>query len=274
MKYKLPKKLELGFYLWLAIVPIFCIGLDLILSITNPVDVPPFGLRTRDFDISFMAQSIYLSVWVGALTSIYGIINTIAFFKPDAMPKWVVNKNFFTALIAVTFVQFLVYNLNLIYQKSTNKQTIGFNTWYNIIKSILEHMLTPILMFTFYYLFPKSIVKDKDYMKKYSWLNYIFLTMYVTFAITRAALEIKYYPGARDESMGYNPFPYPQLDWQKVGVGVFIVGIIGLYVALWLIAVFFNYTSNLVYAKQNNLANEKKPRKVAKDSKKRTKNIE
>ncbi|QBQ07980.1 hypothetical protein SGLAD_v1c07810 [Spiroplasma gladiatoris] len=257
MKFKLPKKLEFAIYLWFAIIPMFCLILDTILSVTEPAP-GPFADRTKDFDISVMSQSIYLSVWVCVLTTIYGTTSLIAFFKHQAMPEWVRKKNYITMVVTITFIQFLVYNLNLIYAKSSGKPTIGFNTWYNILKSVLEHMLTPIFMFAFYYVFPKNYVNDKDFIKKYSWLNFLVVTVYVTFAIVRAALELKYYPGIKTPQEGFNPFPYSELDWTKIGPGLFTLGIVGLFATIWVMGVFFNWTSNLVYNKVSKEVNNVK----------------
>ncbi|AOG60327.1 hypothetical protein SHELI_v1c03740 [Spiroplasma helicoides] len=250
----LPKKLELTFYFWFAIIPIFCIVFDTIFSIIEPNE-GTFSTRTQDFDIAVMSQTIYLSVWVGMFTSIYGILNIIAFFKPNAMPQWVRGKNFFTSIMALVLIEFIVYNVDLIYTKVTDKPFIGFNTWYNIIKSILEHMLTPIISFIYFYVFAKSLIKTKEYMKKYSFYVYIMLIPYLTYAIIRAFFELEYYPGVRSNSNGknpgFNPFPYPEMDWTNVGPALFVVGLISLIVVAWAIGVFLNWTSNLAYKSIN-----------------------
>ncbi|AGR41295.1 hypothetical protein [Spiroplasma taiwanense] len=245
------KKIEKTFLIWFALVPILCVLLDLFFTTIQPKYGPgKDGEYTVNFDYALISQSLYLSVWSALATSAYGITNWIS-INYNNMPKWISGKNNLTRLVVINIVTFLIYNSQLIISSVTKNWSgmTGFDTWYNIFKSVFEHVLTPILVIVFYFIIPKGIVNNKTYFKKYSWFNILLIGTYTVYILTRAAMLINYYPD--DREMGaYKPFPYPQIDPYVVGWGVFSVELIAVVFAPVGLGCGLNYLTNILYSKQ------------------------
>lgn len=169
------------------------------------------------------------------------------------MPKWAVGKNNLTRIVTLNLFTFIIYNVTLSVAKDS---VAGFSTWYNIIKSILEHMLTPILVITFYYLYKKQFFDTRTYTLKYSWFNLILTGIYLFYLIVRSQMLLKFAPTHIDPQTGheitsaFTPFPYPQVDPTKIGYPLFFLIIFAGWSSLWAMAIGFNWSSNKLY-KQN-----------------------
>ena len=227
--------LKYGFYVWFTIVPLLCVFLDLIFSTIQPD--PEYGDYTTNFDFSIINQSIYLSVWISLATFVYGLFNWINIHTKN-MPSWITGKNNLTRITALNVLAFILYNVNLLV--STN--VVGFNTWYKIIKSVFEHMVTPLLIIGFYFIFITPIINSKDYFKKYSWYNIIHLAIYLFYVLLRAIILTSFPPHNQEV---FTPFPYEQLDPRVVGYPLVILGVGALFVGIIVLATGLNYLSNL-----------------------------
>gem|GEM_PF-3366851 len=57
----------------------------------------------------------------------------------------------------------LAYSLMLIFNPERGDR---FGVWYKILKTILEHFITPLLLIVLYFLHPTGRVKTRNYAKK------------------------------------------------------------------------------------------------------------
>ncbi|AHI53247.1 hypothetical protein [Spiroplasma culicicola] len=232
--------LKYSFYVWFTIVPFFCILLDLLFSTIQPD--PEYGDRTQNFDFSIINQMIYLSVWISFATSLFGLCNWIHFHHNN-MPSWLVGKNNITRLATLNVFAFILYNITLIVST-----VVGFNTWYKILKSVLEHMITPVLFIVFYFVFANDKVDNKQYLKRYSWFNLMHVGLYMLFIAMRGIMITQFIPNIDD---AFTPWPYDQLNPDIVGYPLFFLGIFAIFAGMILLAVFLNYLSNLKIHKLN-----------------------
>ncbi|AKU80101.1 hypothetical protein [Spiroplasma turonicum] len=200
----------------------------------STISPSPKSLESRNFDNSITNQIIYLSVWICIDNFVFGLLNLIH-LKYKNMPTWITNKSNFTRIVSLNVISFILYLGGL-----SSKEVPGFDTWYNIIKSILEHFVTPVIIIIFYFILKREIVTSKVYIKKYSWNNFILITLYILFALTRSILLIKY-----DPINALHPYPYKQMDPRIIGNFLFYTGIVSLILVCWLMGVFINYLSNL-----------------------------
>ncbi|AOX43923.1 hypothetical protein S100390_v1c05860 [Spiroplasma sp. NBRC 100390] len=229
-------KIKYCFYVIFAIIPLFCVLLDLFFSTIQPD--PQYGDATRNFDFSIINQSIYLSVWVALATAGYGILNWIHYHTKN-MPDWITGKNNLTRITTLNVISFIVFNTTLLISPTN---VVGFNTWYKILKSVLEHMLVPIIVIVYYFLFTTKSVGTKQYCKKYSWYNLILIIFYLLYVSVRGIMLVNF---ISEGQKAFTPFPYDQLNPFEVGFPIFFVGIISLLIIVVGLAIILNYLSNL-----------------------------
>ncbi|ATG97509.1 hypothetical protein [Mesoplasma lactucae] len=203
------RKWQIFFYSWFGLVSIFCVLLDLFMSTIQPDNhAKGQGWFTSYFDLSIINQFIYISVWTTLLVATFGILSFIALFVKK-MPKWILGKNNRTFLVSMTSIVFFVYTVSLI---SNPDGIIGFDIWYKILKSSLEHFITPILMVVFYFCYvdKEQNVSCKAYAKKYGWLTIIFTGTYILVMVIRAAMLYNY--GPKSDYLNQRPENAPS-DW-------------------------------------------------------------
>ncbi|AKX34726.1 hypothetical protein SLITO_v1c11150 [Spiroplasma litorale] len=225
------KKLNLIFFIWCATVPFFCIILDLVMSTIQPVEEPP---GTYGFDKSVINQIIYWSVWGTLDTFVFGLLNLIH-YKWKNMPKWVTGKNNFTRVTTDNVILLIIWLGGL-----AGNAVVGFNSWYKIIKAILEHVITPILIILYYFIIVREKISSSQYSKKYTWFNLLLVGVYSTFVISRAIL-IEYYA----PKPFFTQFPYDQMDPSIMGWPLVVFFFIGFMSSFIFLSIFINYMSNL-----------------------------
>ncbi|QBQ07979.1 hypothetical protein SGLAD_v1c07800 [Spiroplasma gladiatoris] len=254
-KEKINHYLKKSFYIWATFVPFFAIILDLFLSIIQAD--PKNGTSTINFDFSLINQLIYLSTWISMASFAYGLLNWINLDHKN-MPSWISNKNNLTRVTTLNLIMFLVYNLTSIIDLiSGSNNIVGFNNWYKILKSVLEHMISPLMFIMFYFWNSKEIIATKTYVKKYSWYNFLMIAIYSLFISIRAIFLNTYYPqifNPDGQTIGgaFTPFPYGQISPimpDNKPIIITIMGILGLLISVWLIAIFLNFISNLFIKK-------------------------
>ncbi|WP_425379428.1 hypothetical protein [Spiroplasma endosymbiont of Stenodema calcarata] len=223
------------FYVIFAIIPLFCVLLDLFFSTIQPD--PQYGDSTINFDFSIINQSIYLSVWIALATANYGILNWTHCHTKN-MPKWITGKNNLTWITTLNLITFIVFNATLLISPTN---VVGFNTWYKILKSVLEHILTPIIVIIYYFLFTTKSIATMQYCKKYSWYNLILIICYLLYVLIRGIMLIRFMPEGKEP---FTPFPYEQLNPFKVGFPIFFGGVISLLIIVIGLAILLNSLSN------------------------------
>ncbi|WP_339030356.1 hypothetical protein [Spiroplasma endosymbiont of Cantharis nigra] len=245
-KDKIKKWFNYFFYVWCTLALALALLLDLICGTL-------YDPKKSDFNVAIIEQTIYFSVWVAVITSIFGLINWIHLHN-KSMARWMVGKNIHTSITTLNVLIFILFNVTFIAQKG---DIIGFDTWYGKTKSIIEHFMTPIMVLTFYFIYQNEKVEDKIFIKKYCWFNLIFITIYSFYIILRMIMLLK----LEIETTETLPLiPYPQIDPTIVGYPIFITGTLcGIFGTVF-ISVFFNKMSNLNYSaiQKNLLANEAK----------------
>ncbi|AVN59044.1 hypothetical protein [Mesoplasma florum] len=246
------KKIDLIVLSLIAVIPFFCVLIDLILSVVKA------GKSAISFDESLMNQLIYFSVWTTLLTGFWGIASVISFFKkPSKKIAWAESDNVITMIVTYQILVFLVYSITfLVYRKDI----AGFDTWYKILKSVLEHWLLPIGIIIYYFTKErKSNLSQIDYMKNKAWINCFIPMFYVLFVTTRGLL-IMYYPNGETNNLPV--FPYRQIDPINYPVYVWLPGIISFIAVPYLLSSLLNFgvlkvnEKNII--KWNTPANEKK----------------
>ncbi|QHX36882.1 hypothetical protein [Spiroplasma sp. BIUS-1] len=199
-------------YVWCAVMPLLAIFLDLFLTVILGDAATEL---TLNFDVSLINQMIYLSVWVTLATSIFGISNWINLHNKK-MPNWITGKNAHTLILVANIYVFALYNVTM--WTSNGEGIVGFNNWYKILKSIVEHSITPVAVLAIYALIRKQSVSVGQYSSKYCWYNLILPALYLIFIFFRAFLLVRY-KNMNPEAEIFMPFPYAQLDPGKVGFG-------------------------------------------------------
>ncbi len=155
------------------------------------------------------------------------------------MPDWITGKNNLTRITTLNVISFIVFNTTLLISPTN---VVGFNTWYKILKSVLEHILVPIIVIVYYFLFTTKSVGTKQYCKKYSWYNLILIIFYLLYVSVRGIMLVKF---ISEGQKAFTPFPYDQLNPFEVGFPIFFVGIISLLIIVVGLAIILNYLSNL-----------------------------
>ncbi|AKU80010.1 hypothetical protein [Spiroplasma turonicum] len=238
------KKIVFLFYLFVTIVPIFCLLLDYFMSSIQPVEM---NVGEYSIDKSLINQLIYWSVWSSIDICIFGLLNAIN-NKHNNMPNWITGKNNFTRITAESFILFVIWIGGL-----AGGAVVGFNSWYKITKSILEHVLVPIIIIIFYFLINNERFSTKIYFKKYSWFSLIVVSLYSLFVISRAIM-IQFYDN-NDEP--FSQFPYDQMNPSIVGWPLVIIFFILFLSSFVAISTLFNWLSNInlkYRSKKNNIA--------------------
>ncbi|AGM26227.1 hypothetical protein SSYRP_v1c06370 [Spiroplasma syrphidicola EA-1] len=230
-------KIKYGLFVIFALVPLFCVLLDLFFS-TIIMD-SQYGEQTRNFDYSIINQSIYLSVWIALATSCYGFLNWIN-CHTKTMPTWITGKNNLTRIVTLNLISFLIFTLTF---AIAPQSIVGFNTWYKIIKSVFEHMLIPIIILAYYFLFTTNKISTKQYCQKYCWYNLPLLIIYVTYVFLRWVMLVTYFPSDKGEP--FTPMPYDQIDPANVGYPLFFLAIFALLLVTISLAILLNFLSNL-----------------------------
>ncbi|ALD66703.1 hypothetical protein [Spiroplasma cantharicola] len=243
-KNEIKKWFNYFFYVWCTLALLFAVLLDLICGTV-------YDPKKSNFDVAIIEQSIYFSVWVAIMTSFFGLINWIHIHN-KSMAKWMVGKNAHTSITTLNIVIFILFNVTFIVQKG---DIIGFDTWYGKTKSIIEHILTPIIVLAFYFIYQNEKVEDKLFIKKYCWFNLIFVGIYSFYIILRMSMLLK----LNIETNETLPLiPYPQIDPTIVGYPIFIAGTLAGNFGTVFISIFFNKMSNIKYvAIQKNLSANK-----------------
>ncbi|WP_252320887.1 hypothetical protein [Spiroplasma endosymbiont of Lariophagus distinguendus] len=235
-KYKY-EKIKYCFLVFFTIIPLFCVILDLLFSTIQPD--PQYGDSTKNFDFSIINQSIYFSVWIALSTSVYGILNWINCHTKN-MPTWITGKNNLTHIATLNLGTFIVFNLTMIISPNN---IVGFNTWYKILKSILEHILVPIIVIFYYFFFRQINISTNQYFKKYCWYNLIVISIYLFYVSLRVIMLMNFLP---PEQEAFTAFPYDQLNPYKIGWILFFLGITAFLVSTILISTLLNFLSNLI----------------------------
>ncbi|AVN65244.1 hypothetical protein CG002_02685 [Mesoplasma florum] len=201
------KKVKLGFLLFFAITPFFCILLDVVMVIIQPTEINE-TVNQNLFDITIASETIYFSIWTSILTIVWGICSVINYFrKPSNKIRWAESEHVLTMIISYQFLVMLVYTGTILF---ANDKIEGMNCWYNILKSILEHWIVPIAIIGFYFYIPREVkMKTKDYMKKVGWKNCILPLIYIIYITFRAGMIKHYieYSKTPEENI-YQIFPY------------------------------------------------------------------
>ncbi|QBQ07275.1 hypothetical protein SGLAD_v1c00740 [Spiroplasma gladiatoris] len=239
------KKTEKFFYIWLSIMPPLGILFEIICLIIWPETLE--GKKTSYFDIAVMYEFRYATIWVSVFTMVYGILNWIK-LDHNIIGDWVARRNFLTTITTLSFVESLVYNSAFVAYYLGLGEIASVETWYNILKAVMEHFVTPTIILIFYFICKKNTVDNKTYIKKYSWLNLIFIFIYSTYMIFRSFMIINFFEDWENNSL--MAFPYPQLNPYTKGWGLYIFGIISTYIATWLISVTLNFLINYVDKKK------------------------
>ncbi|QEH61659.1 hypothetical protein SCHIN_v1c04620 [Spiroplasma chinense] len=247
------RKIDKSYYIFLTFIPFLCIMLDLFLSTTAANKENIRG--AINFDVSIINQSMYLSVWIAFATSLYGLANWIAMDWPNAIPKWVISKNNDTRMLSYNVFSFILYNGTLLISVfSSVNNIVGFNTWYKILKSVLEHMIVPVVMVVYYFLRVKPRENNKEYIVKWSWFSLIMPTVYFLYVTVRYIMLNAYYPTIFDDQGnaigGANTmFPYAQMIPGKIGWVGYFFWCLGLFVTMWGFCIGFNALSNVTHRK-------------------------
>ncbi|ATQ35700.1 hypothetical protein MENTO_v1c05680 [Mesoplasma entomophilum] len=201
------RKIKLGFLLFFALTPFFCIMLDIIMTIIQPSEIN-IAVNQNLFDITIASETIYFSIWTSILTIVWATCSIINYYrKPSNKIKWSESEHVLTMIVAYQLLVMLVYTGTIIF---ANDKIEGMDTWYNILKSILEHWLVPIVIIGFYFYIPRKEKLDaKNYVKNIGWKNCILPIIYIIYITLRAGL-IKYYiihNNVPEETI-YQIFPY------------------------------------------------------------------
>lgn len=209
------------FYAWMVVVPIFCIALDLFMSTISPTtDKNGNQNPTSYFDLSAINQFVYFSIWVTIAIAIFGLVNLINLFT-NKMPGWLTGKNNHTFVTSMGIIIMLAYSLMLIFNPERGDR---FGVWYKILKTILEHFITPLLLIVLYFLHPTGRVKTRNYAKKTGWITMILPVIYVLVMVIRAAMLYTYGPKSNYLTWNHTRswkegvpiiFPYGLNPWEK-----------------------------------------------------------
>ncbi|ATZ18215.1 hypothetical protein [Mesoplasma melaleucae] len=199
------KKIKFPFLVIFAITPLFCILLDIFMTITAPTQAHK-DVFQNFFDITIASETIYFSIWTSILTIIWASCSMINYYrKPNNKIKWAESEHVLTMIIAYQFVVMLVYTGTMIF--ATDKIE-GMSTWYNILKSTLEHWVIPVVLIVYYFLVPRETqLSAKDYVKNTGWKICILPVIYIIYITTRAGLLKDYTPPELDRHI-YQIFPY------------------------------------------------------------------
>ncbi|WP_169729884.1 hypothetical protein [Mesoplasma seiffertii] len=230
------EKVTISLYLFFAIVPLFCVTLDLFLSTILPDS--EYGNMVNNFDFSIINQIIYFSVWSALITSVWGICMSIEYFN-HKMPNWVKSRDTFTMVAVFNFIVFIVYMSGMI---ASMDNIVGFNTWYKILKSVLEHFIAPPILFLFYFLQKTERRNIKDYSVKNGLKTMIIPTIYVIFVTIRCVMIHTFIDNIDN---AFTPFPYDQIDPYTKPMYLVIPGTIALIVVPYLLGIGFNYLANI-----------------------------
>ncbi|WP_027063368.1 hypothetical protein [Mesoplasma seiffertii] len=218
---------------WVAIIPLGVVLLDLFLSIVEQND----NVVSSNFDISLINQIVYLSVWNAVASSIWAICNLIKLSKPETY-KFLGSRETFTLITTLNIFVFLMYTSTFLAAPETIP---GFSTWYQIVKSVLEHFLTPPLVVLMYFLTAEKRYSSKVYAKHRAWSAMVIPAGYIVFILIRAAFL---YSFADNPTV---PFPYPIVDPWKVPLWLSLGAIIGVLFGNYGIATFLNCMNNRVH---------------------------
>ncbi|AUF83466.1 hypothetical protein CXP39_01465 [Mesoplasma syrphidae] len=219
--------------LWIAVIPLGVVLLDLFLSIVEQNN----DSVSNNFDISLINQVIYLSVWNAIISSIWGICNLIKISKPQAY-QFLGSRETFTLITTLNIFVFLVYATNFIVAPDTIP---GFKSWYQILKSVLEHFVTPPLVVLLYFMTVEKRYSSRQYAKRGGWNAMIIPGAYIVFIMIRAAFL---YSFSEDP---FTPFPYAIADPWKVPLWLSAGAILGALFANYGIATFLNCMSNRIH---------------------------
>ncbi|ATZ21713.1 hypothetical protein [Mesoplasma tabanidae] len=232
-------KLKLAFLIFIAIVPIFCVSIDLIMSVIQP-DTESGGALS--FDESIINQVIYFSVWTTLITSFWGIAAVLNYFRKITNKiAWAESDNVLTMIVSYQIIVFLIYTFTFVASKDG---IVGFSTWYKVLKSILEHWILPFVVIGYYVLIPReSKLSAKEFMKKKAWINCIIPFAYILFISIRGLMIVKF----TDKENWFTPFPYSQLDPTDQPVYLWLPGMISF------IGIFYFFSSlvNFISIKLN-----------------------
>ncbi|WP_342269395.1 hypothetical protein [Spiroplasma endosymbiont of Aspidapion aeneum] len=229
-------KKHLPFFIYFAVIPLLSVISDLIFSVTNP----PKTDSTYYFDFSLINQIVYFSVWVSITTSVVGIYLIIWYCKGEY--EKISNFNvMMTTIISFNSVIFLVYWLGLVFSP---KSIQGFSTPYKIIKSIVEHGITPLLFIFYYFFIWKNDKKYStiDYIKYKSWYLAIIPGIYIIFYVTRSLMIHNY---GRENDYIFNSNPYAQTNMWDNPIYKWLPIMILQIIVPAAFGIFYNYLSNI-----------------------------
>ncbi|ATQ35649.1 hypothetical protein MENTO_v1c05140 [Mesoplasma entomophilum] len=228
-------KIKLTLLLFIAITPIFCVGIDLLMSVIQP-DSESGGALT--FDQSIINQVIYFSVWTTLITSFWGIAAVLNYFRKNSKRiAWAESDNVMTMVVSYQIVVFLIYTFTFI---ASRDGIVGFNTWYKVLKSVLEHWILPFVVIGYYILREReSTLTSKEFMKKKAWINCIIPFAYIFFISIRGLMIVKY----SDKADWFTPFPYSQLDPTDQPVYLWLPGMISFIALFYFVSSLVNFTS-------------------------------
>ncbi|ASZ09288.1 hypothetical protein CK556_02955 [Mesoplasma chauliocola] len=234
------RKIKIIFLIFFSFVPFFCIILDIFMTILQPTETHKEFFQNL-FDITIASETIYFSIWTSILTTVWATCSIINIYrKKDNQIRWAESEHVLTMIVSYQFLTFFIYTGTTLIAPS---KIVGFNTWYNILKSILEHWVVPIaIIFYYFYLSREVKMNSKEYAKKIGWKNCILPIIYIVYVTMRAGF-LHYHYGDFPEEHIYQPFPYkggdPFVDKPYVWIpGYIVTAISGL-----LLGTLFNYLS-------------------------------
>ncbi|ASZ09205.1 hypothetical protein CK556_02455 [Mesoplasma chauliocola] len=230
---KMKIRMKLSALLFIAFIPIFCILIDLIMSVAQTSE------SAISFDVSFINQIIYFSVWTTLLTSIWGIASVLSYFrKPSNKIAWAESDNVATMVMTYQLIVFFVYTVTFI---AYIDDIAGFDTWFKILKSILEHWILPVVIVTYYFLRERtSNLSWKEFLIKKAWINSIIPVFYIFFVGIRGFL-ILHFPNGETNNIPI--FPYRQIDPTKYPVYIWLSGILSFIILPSFISTGLNFAS-------------------------------
>ncbi|PPE06664.1 hypothetical protein [Mesoplasma corruscae] len=204
-------KIKFLIILFLAIAPISCILLDVIMNTIYGIQLKQ-GLEPQKvgFIQTVCEQTIYFSVWSALVTSSWGFIKLINYIKTDKKIVWVESKNTETMVLTYSFVSMIIFTGAMFIARDT---VVGFTNWYNTIKSVVEHWICPFIIMIYYFYFreQRPDLSLRNYMINHAWKNNILELFYGAYLIIRVIYIKKY----MDYNASLRPFPYEQMDPYK-----------------------------------------------------------
>lgn len=240
------EKIKIVFIWGFALIPVFCVLLDLICNTIYGIQIKVGEEHKRlSFDACLAEQTIYFSVWTAVVTSSWGTVNIINYFKKENKIKWGQSENTLTMIFIYNFISTLIYTFTMFIARDT---VSGFSNWYNIIKSVFEHWIIPLMLIVYYFSFRESKNLDlKKYAKHKAWLNLILPFIYACYITLRVVLLSKY------DMFGEvaRTFPYEQMDpynetiSKNADVRIFITGLCmsSALIATYLLSIVFEFVS-------------------------------